>query len=187
MRRGFRKKGVQKPTYKGIEMDSIDEVQMFIWLEHAEKAGLIGEWEYHPSSIEVIPAYTEQVTEVKELKTKTKYIEKEKTVLNSASYTTDFRIKEIKDHRLHSVFRISSDGWYWIDVKGKWSGSFGKDAKYFSLLTKILWYLKEIFVNKVIVRDLCAATFCPNELMYTKTGKKSKVFDGCKTLKEYLK
>lgn len=186
-KRGFRKKGTEKPTYKDITMDSIDEVYMFIWLETAEKAGLIGKWEYHPESIQVIPPYTENVVEEKQLKTKVKRIEKVKTVLNSATYTTDFRILEIKDPRLHSLFRISSDGWYWIDVKGKWSGSFGKDAKYFSLLTKVLWYLKEIFVNKIIVQDLCKATFCPDSLRITKTGKKSKVFEGCKTLKEFLK
>lgn len=186
-KRGFRKKGTDKPSYKGLIFDSIDEVQMFIWLETAEKAGLIGKWEYHPESIQVIPAFTENVVEEKQLKTKVKRVEKVKTVLNSATYTTDFRIDTIKDPRLFKIFRISSDGWYWIDVKGKWSGSFGKDAKYFSLLTKVLWYLKEIFVNKVIVRDLCAETFCPTELIHTKTGKKSKVFDGCKTLKEYLR
>lgn len=186
-KRGFRKRGTAKPVYKDITMDSIDEVQMFIWLETAEQAGLIGKWEYHPESIQVIPAYTENVVEEKQLKTKVKRIEKVKTVLNSATYTTDFRILEIKDPRLFSIFRISSDGWYWVDVKGKWSGSFGKDAKYFSLLTKVLWYLKEIFVNKIIVQDLCKATFCPDALIRTKTGKKSKVFEGCKTLKEFLK
>lgn len=185
-RRGFRKKGAEKPSYKNIVMDSIDEVQMFIWLENAEKAGLIGKWEYHPDSIQVIPPYTENVVEEKKLKTKTKRIEKVKTVLNSATYTTDFRIWEIKDTRLFKVFRISSDGWYWIDVKGKWSGSFGKDAKYFSLLTKVLWYLKGIFVNKVIVRDLCEQTFAPDGVRYTKTGKESIIFRDCKTMKEYL-
>lgn len=185
-RRGFRKKGKEKPIYRNIEFDSIDEVQMYMWLETAEQAGLIGKWVYHPTTIQVIPPYVEYIVEYKKLKTKTKVVEKEKTILNSASYTTDFKISEIKDARLYDHFRISKDGWYWIDVKGKWSGSFGKDAKYFSLLTKVLWYLQEIFINKVVTQDLFSATFCPDTLFFTKTGKKSKVFNNCKSIREYL-
>ena len=187
-KKGYRSKGKEKPTYNGIEFDSIDEVQFYIWLRDAQKAGLIGKWDYHPPTIQVLPSYTENIVETVQLKTKTKIVEKVKTVLHNASYTPDFIIHSINDSRIRKFFRVSCDGKYWVDVKGKFSGSaHGGEMKYFSLLTKILWYLKKIFINKTIVRDLTSNTFCPDELKVTKTGKPSAVFKGHKTLKEFMK
>lgn len=34
-KKGYRSKGKEKPTYNGIEFDSIDEVQFYIWLRDA--------------------------------------------------------------------------------------------------------------------------------------------------------
>lgn len=184
-KRGYRNKGVEKPVYDGITFDSIDEVQFYIYLKELKKHKLIDDFTFHPDSIEVIPSYTEIVEEVKQLKTKVKRTLKEKTVLHNATYTTDFIIKGLSD-KMKPYFRASSDGLYWCDVKGHWSGSHGGDAKHFSLLVKVLWYLKRIFVNKIIIRDLCQETFVPDELRYTKTGKESKIFQGCKTIKEFL-
>lgn len=185
-KRGYRNKGAEKPIYDGITFDSIDEVHFYIYLKTLKKNKLIEDFTFHPDSILVFPPYTEQIVETKQLKTKVKQVIKEKTVLHEATYTTDFIIKGLSDV-MKPYFRISSDGTYWCDVKGHWSGSHGGDAKHFSFLVKALWYLKRIFVNKVVVRDLCAKTFVPDEIRYTKTGKESKIFKGCKTLKEFLK
>lgn len=186
-KRGYRKKGKEKPFYDGVEFDSIDEVQFYMWLKAAEKAGLVGKWIYHPPTIEVLPAFKEKVVDVIQLKTKSKVVERTKTILHNASYTPDFQIFAIPDSRIRAFFRVSSDGTYWVDVKGKFSGSVhGGEMKYFSLLTKVLWYLKHIFINKIIVRDLTEATFCPDELKVTKTGKPSTIFKGHKTLKEFI-
>lgn len=187
-KKGYRKKGKEKPSYNSIEFDSIDEVQFYIWLRDAEKAGLIGRWEYHPPTIQVLPAYKEDIVDIVQLKTKTKVVEKVKTVLHNASYTPDFIIHSIPNEEVRKHFRISQDGKYWVDIKGKFSGSVhGGEMKYFSLLTKVMWYLKRIFINKIIVRDLTSATFCPDELKVTKTGKPSTIFKGHKTLKEFMK
>lgn len=126
--------------------------------------------------------------DIVQLKTKTKVVEKVKTVLHNASYTPDFIIHSIPNEEVRKHFRISQDGKYWVDIKGKFSGSVhGGEMKYFSLLTKVMWYLKRIFINKIIVRDLTSATFCPDELKVTKTGKPSTIFKGHKTLKEFMK
>ena len=54
---GFRKSGTAKPTYKGVEFDSLDEIHLYKWLEIAVKYGLIEGFYYHPDSVKVIPEY----------------------------------------------------------------------------------------------------------------------------------
>lgn len=184
-KKGYRKKGTKKPIYNNIEFDSIDEVQFYIYLTTLQRYGLLERFVFHPHKISVTDPVVEYQVIQKTLKTKSKTIVKSKIILNEATYTTDFILYGLDDV-MKPYFRQSADGTYWCDVKGKWSGTHGSDARYFSLLVKVLYHLKKIFVNKVIVQDLCAQTFVPDELRFTKTGKASSVFKGCRTLEEFL-
>lgn len=184
-KRGYRKKGAAKPVYDNITFDSIDEVQFYIYLKQLKSYGLLDDFKFHPETITVIEPVIETQVITKKRRTASSHTVKEKTVLHGATYTTDFILYGLNE-KFKPYFRQSVDGSYWCDVKGKWSGTHGGDAKYFSLLVKVLYYLKKIFVNKVIIQDLCQKTFVPNELRYTKTGKESVVFKGCKTIEEFL-
>lgn len=167
--KGYRKKGTAKPEKYGITFDSIDEVWMYDWLTDAKKAGLVKDFLYHPECVEVFPAY----------------VEGKKTVLHSCTYTPDFIITGIHD-KLKSYFRKSQDSFYWIDIKGTFSAH--SDLRSFMLICKALWYLKKIFINKIIMKDLCSKTFASESFRYTDKKKQLRTaFKDCRTLEEFLK
>ena len=169
MIRGCRKKGKAKPEKYGIVFDSIDEIFFYEYCLEAKKAGLLKEFIYHPSSIEVFPAY----------------VEGKKTVRHSCTYTPDFIITGIHD-KLKPYFRKSEDSFYWIDIKGSFSAH--SDLRSFMLICKALWYLKKIYVNKTVMKDLCSKTFVPESIKYTDKKKQLRTaFKDCRTLEEFLK
>ena len=166
---GFRKKGTKKPEKYGIVFDSVDEQYFYDWCLDAKKAGLIQKFTYHPDSILVFPDYTE----------------KKKLVLRKCTYTPDFILEGISE-KLKPYFRASFDNCYWIDVKG--SFIVRGESKFFVLMTKVLWHLHKIFINKVIVQELCKKTFVPQEIKYTdKTKQIRTAFKDCCSLDEFLR
>ena len=170
MPRGYRKKGTAKPEKYGITFDSVDEVWFYEWCLDAQKSGLIKNFIYHPESVLVFPDY----------------VERKKIVLRKCSYTPDFILEGIGD-KLKPLFRESIDKRVWVDVKGAYVGLHG-DLKAFVIITKALWHLKKIFINKVIMQELCKKTFVPEEIKYTdKTKQLRTAFKGCKGLAEFLK
>lgn len=170
MIRGCRKKGKAKPEKYDIVFDSIDEIFFYEYCLEAKKAGLIEGFFYHPDPIEVFPAY----------------VEDKKTILHSCTYTPDFIITGVHD-KLKPYFRKSFDGLIRIDIKGSYTALHG-DLKAFMILTKALWYLKKIFINKIIMKDLCSKTFVPESIKYTDKKKQLRTaFKDCRTLEEFLK
>lgn len=170
MPRGYRKKGTKKPEKYGITFDSVDEVWMYDWLLDAKKAGLIKDFIYHPESILLVPEYKEG----------------KKIILHKSTYTPDFILIGI-DKKLKPYFRESIDKKIYVDVKGAYVGLHA-DLKAFVLITKVLWYLKQIFINKVIMQELCKKTFVPEEIKYTDKKKQlRKQFLDCCSLDLFLK
>ena len=170
MPRGYRKKGTKKPEKYGITFDSVDEQYFYDWLLDAKKAGLIKGFIYHPEAVEVFPAY----------------VEGKKTILHSCTYTPDFIITGISE-KLKPYFRKSNDGLYWIDIKGAFVGIRG-DLRAFTIIMKALWYLKKIYVNKIIMKELCEKTFVSDSFKYTDKKKQLRTaFKGCRSLDEFLR
>ena len=170
MMRGYRKKGTKKPEKYGITFDSVDELWFYEYCLDAKKAGLLKEFIYHPEAIELFPSF----------------IEKKKTVLHKCSYTADFILIGI-DKRLKPYFRKSNDERYWVDVKGAYVGLHG-DLKAFMIITKALWYLKQIFINKIIMKELCKKTFVPEAIKYTEKKKQiCAAFKDCGSLEAFLR
>ena len=167
---GYRKKGTKKPEKYGIIFDSADEIWMYDWLLDAKKVGLIESFIYHPESILIVPEYKEG----------------KKVILHKSSYTPDFIIIGI-DKKLKPYFKESFDKRVYVDVKGAYVGLHG-DLKAFVLITKVLWYLKKIFINKIIMKDLCSKTFASESFRYTDKKKQLRTaFKDCRTLEEFLK
>ena len=167
--RGYRKKGTKKPEKYGITFDSLDEIWMYEWLLDAKKAGLLKDFIYHPESILIVPEYKEG----------------KKTILHKSTYTPDFILIGIAK-KLKPYFRESADKKYWIDIKG--SFIVRGESKFFVLMTKVLWYLHKIFINKVVMQELCKKTFVPESIRYTdKTKQLRTAFKDCRSLDEFLK
>ena len=168
MIKGFRKKGTAKPEKYGITFDSADEQYFYDYCLDAKKAGLLREFVYHPEPVLVFPDY----------------VEKKKIVLRKCSYTPDFILEGIDD-KLKPYFRESFDKRYWIDVKG--SFIVRGESKFFVLMTKVLWNLHKIFINKVVVKELCEKTFVPESIRYTdKTKQLRTAFKDCRSLDKFL-
>ena len=169
MPRGYRKKGTAKPEKYGITFDSVDEVWFYEWCLDAQKSGLIKNFIYHPESVLVFPDY----------------VERKKIVLRKCSYTPDFILEDVGD-KLKPLFRESIDKRVWVDVKGAYVGLHG-DLKHFILMTKVLWHIKHIFINKVIVKEICSKTFVPESIRYTeKTHKIASAFKDCISLEKFI-
>lgn len=97
MTRSKQKYGNRQTTYGSLTFDSKKEMQRYLVLKKAQEDGLISELTLQPKW-EVLPAKKEMVRIEKQLKTKVKVIEKERTLMLPIHYTADFSY--IKDGEL---------------------------------------------------------------------------------------
>ena len=197
--------------YKGILLDSQEEAWMAMWLNELQNAGYVEFWERVTKSVEIFPAVKFNYVKETELKTKTKREIKYFTLLQDLEYTPDFVVRWNKKayKKLFSVIGDNIDPKSWFFCKDSWFEGFievkpnfdqnGKTAK-FSIIQKILWNTKRIFVDLIQPEKLFEATFMPleamNDFKYKKnpTGKnkgKKGVGDWKtdyvpKTLKQFL-
>lgn len=153
---------------KPKKFDSPEEESFWHWCLEAKEIGLIDEFEYQPKSIEIIP--TKYYTEYKQLKTKVKRIER--PLCQSLSYTPDFYIvgkigqfHQPKNHMLNKIAienRIMAlrHSRYYIDVKGNYKD--GDKASKFNLIQKVLYHVKDIYVNRVIPSEFFKIAWVPN-------------------------
>ena len=173
-----------------IKFRSTDEEMFWDWCVEAEKLGIIHNFEYEPYSILIIPKQTTK--RIKKLKTKTKEIDK--FLLAELSYTPDFVIKsKFNLERLGLIYDSIDDNSehkyeYIIDVKGMYSQN--NDDVQFSVRRKALYYIKQIFVNKLIVDKWFLKTFLPlrtkvkGDLIYTDKGPVRSRFKKAKPYSE---
>lgn len=201
--------------YDGIMMDSKEEVYFSHWLDEMKDAGFIEKWAYVTKPIQITPALKITYHKRTQLKTKSKEETKVFTLLHDLEYTPDFKIKWSKNGMNKLVSIMYEDGNFdpkkyfcsedgiggytsLVEIKPKFD-MHGKTAR-FSVLQKILWTFKGIFVDLIILDDLFKDTFMPGAIMddfkYKKnpTGRnrgKKKVGDWRtdytpKTLKQFL-
>ena len=146
----MRRSRSQKCVVDGISFDSISEACFFCWCREAKELGII-------SSFEVQPAFhlTDKVTYMEEVPLKTKVKSVERVLLRESNYTADFSVtgQELKGliyqrREFDPLFGMSELTGI-IDVKGEVQPP-GSAAK-FSLTQKILYALRGIYVNKVVV------------------------------------
>jgi hypothetical protein len=185
---------------------------MAMWLAEAEKAGLVARWSKVTLPYNIFDAVKFSYIKETQLKTKLKREEKDFTLLQDLQYTPDFHViwNYSAYRKLFSVLGDNTDpnSWFfckdstfegWIEVKPNFDQN-GKTAK-FSIIQKILWNTKRMFVDLILPEKLFEGTFMPQEAMpdfkYRKspTGKnKGKKGPGDwktdytpKSLNEYLK
>ena len=173
-----------------IQFRSTDEEMFWDWCVEAKELGIINSFEYEPETIEIIPKATAK--RVKQLKTKSKPIDK--FLLHSLDYTPDFYIRsKFNLERLGLIYdsidtNLEHKYFYVIDVKGSFT-KFNDGVK-FSVIQKALYYIKQIFVNKLIVDKWFLKTFLPlrtkikGDLIYTDKGDVRSRFKKAKPYSE---
>jgi hypothetical protein len=173
-------------TYNGTNYDSKEEIDFAKWIEEADKAGFIKEYEYQPESFLLVPRKTIPATV--QLKTKVKIIEK--FFLNPLTYQADWKIefnesfnRKFPDHGLIGF----QDNIYTIDIKGGYNY---QDAyRRLSIYQKLVYDRYGIFVNMVIPEKFFQKTFCPQSAYFMSNRKvltARKVYSNCKLLREIV-
>lgn len=179
--------------YNGTLMDSTEEVYFAHWLDDAIKAGWVEKWKYVTEPFQICRAVKGPYLKTTVLKTKVKTEYKVFTILQDLEYTPDFKIKwtqkgmdrfvsvlqgkNIEDYNQHeyinpkSIFfcgywqvkDISLSTTTWVEVKPTFD-MHGKISK-FSVLQKILWTFKGLFVDLIQFPDLFKETWMPEAIM----------------------
>lgn len=200
--------------YMGVLMDSREEVWMAMWLEELKQVGYIKEWNKVTKSFKIFEPLQFSYVKTTELKTKIKRENKNFTLLQDLEYTPDFEVIWT-DKAFGPLVSWMENGsflnpysWF-FSAPGAFNKTFievkpvfdqhDKTAK-FSILQKVLWNVKGIFVDLILPEKLFEGTFMPLEAMedfkYKKapTGKNKGVKKPGdwktsyipKTLKEFL-
>jgi hypothetical protein len=187
----------QKPVYKGVEFDSREEIEFYMWLEEAFEHELITGSEYQPKSYCLSKKQTRM--ELKQLKTKKKRVEKH--LLHPHKYTADFRFgltRKGKEIALPFIYNEVIEEDYdelgkiyfrhynaVVDIKGSFN-QHGGDRE-FSINQKWVFDKYGVYINKVVPEKLFKATWCPAEARLTeKTKQVKKKYEKCKTIQEFM-
>ena len=190
----------QKCTIDGTTFDSIAEACFYCWCVEAKELGLLKGFRLQPG-YHMTDTVKHQI--VKKLKTKDKIVYR--TLLQESNYTADFKISSTRP--IHGLIQVGIHLYdptlYIIDVKG----AFNKAASEFSLTQKMLYALRGIYVNKVVVaydskyykiatrsKGFFANNGVPQRLpreCYQQDGKTlyaswRRMFDGLPSIKEKL-
>lgn len=177
--------------YKGIKFQSKEELEFFHWLLEAREAGFVSEFEYEPTTFTLAES---------------KYAG-ERFLLHKQLYTPDFQIKFTEKFNLtfnNPLYLVDNESF--VDVKGVYAhgNSMNSSAYTFPVLQKWLYDKLNIYVNKIIVRDMTvkdnirggrkvtkvgffSKTWVPKEVAFMKNRKEQtrvKSFEHCKLLNE---
>lgn len=198
-------------VYKGIKFDSDEEVFFAAWLEELKLAGFVTSWKKQKLPIYLTKGLKIPYTKRIELKTKTKFEEKEKILLKPSEYTMDFIIdfsweghkkfvsaieisKNFKPNALFFTNReLNADEPVYVEVKPSFDQN--NMERLFRNNQKFIWAKFKVFINLIEPLELFKKTFMPTAIApyfkYKKPPKGKKVGDWKmdwlpKTLKEFL-
>jgi hypothetical protein len=173
-----------KITYNQIEFDSNEELEFYHWCEEALKYNIISSFNYNHISYDLSPKQTMTIT--KQLKTKTKEIEKH--LFHPHVFSPDFWIIKgerwdlLKDsHKLISTHDDQTE--FVIDTKGSFQMHDG--SRSFSINQKWTYAIHGVYVNKVVPEKFFKLTWLPEDARLTaKTKQVQKKYKTTKTLYE---
>ena len=185
--------------YKDIPCDSSEEVDAFQWCEALKGIGIIKEFK-RVESLQLFGGLYNTYTVKKELKTKTKTIEKTETILSSSVYTPDIEIEWCMEHPLipkitwvktdnkvkNDKFYLHADNKSYLEVKSHFD--FGNMTRLWKTNQRYLYDKHKIFVDLFIPQEMFQKTFTPTMCMYDKRGKLKnyKTEYKLKSLKEWI-
>lgn len=170
-----------KPTYKGLELDSKEEIEFYMWCEEAIEYNIIYKFDYQPDPFILSEKATIPVE--KKLKTKTKIVEKH--LFHPHVYTTDFIVYVNEEYKklFNNVLIGKDDTIFHIDVKGSFQNYDGKRS--FSINRKWVWDKYKVYINEVTLHKFFKLTWVPKGAIFTpRTNKKRKIYQECKKIQE---
>lgn len=179
------------PHVKREEFDSDEEYQFYHWLGDAISIGLVKGWQYHVQTFQLSGRKTIRLpAPIKSDLTRVK----PKFLLHPQQYTPDFvfgismefmhkigyKVKMYPPSHKLSLIII-------VDVKGGFIGQRNNSAITFPVLQKWLCDKQDIYVNKVIPKELFKKTWCPKAIAFVRGGAtRSKTWKDCLLLHEWI-
>lgn len=192
-------KGLKVKTKLG-RFRSWDEAYFAAYLNELESKGVVKEWTYEPFPFILTEGLVNRFTVKKVLKTKTKFVDMEQTLLRKREYTPDFMIlwESSGYDKLYQPLGIgkeltapfiaqSNDEEFFsiVEIKPTFSKHGGETI--FTNNQKDVWEKYEQFVNLIKINDLFANTFTPVSYTKTPTGKKRALKWKARTVANFLK
>jgi hypothetical protein len=190
------KKGKTIRTYNGIAVDSQEEMMAIMYFEELIEAGYVEKLE-RAESIGLSERLENKYTQVVEMKTKTKKVEKNQVLLEEHIYTPEFVVTwNINgQHAFADTFEypfprkfkkpfVEHDGKSWIEVKPSFDQN--NMTRLFVINRKWCWDKHNIFINLVQPHKLFEETFTPKAWLTTATGKQRVIHWKVKSLEEYV-
>lgn len=190
----------EKRYYNGIQIDSDEEMLTLMWLEELGEKGFIEKIE-RAESFELSDGLTNVYEETIQMKTKSKTVEKRKTILEAHIYTPEFVItwspiavvnllyRHVNSIRekftqlfMYNQTRVGPVSY--IEVKPEWDQN--NMTRLFKINQKWIWEKYGIFINLVQPAQLCAKTFTPKKWLTTATGKKRLIHWETRSIDEWL-
>jgi len=159
-----------KYQYQSIIYDSKEEIWFLWYLEELREAGFTGAIFYHPPPRVLSSPVSYSWN--KQLKTKKKLMQSQ--LLPGCSYTPDFwwtwedKAEGIFFENIESRNKLQPFFWSQydcshVDIKG--THSIYKDSREFEAKRKWVWYIYNIYVQKVIPENLFKTTFTPERFL----------------------
>lgn len=164
----------EKPVYKNIQFDSVEEVEFYYWCEEALKLGYIDSVEFHNKDFELLESH--KIPCPKTL------FKQGFLTLQGCRYELDFRIKPtLKFSQFDHNLIMDRDGWIYVDTKGTWKGS----ETVFAIKQKLVYERYGTYINRVIPIKFFENTWLPERAGLTKVKKdRQKSYIHLKTYKE---
>ena len=160
----------------GFSFESVEELHFYYWLQEAKADGYIDYFEYHQTTFDLIPRQVEAYTDFRGRP-------KEKFLFHPVTYTPDFIFTATE--RLKNLLK-TEQGTYYVDIKGGFEPTHSKE-QVFSIVRKLVYYSKGIYIDKIIPSEWFSKTWVPDEAAYMSNRReltRRKPYINCRLLRE---
>lgn len=184
-------KNKKQLVYRNISCDSEQEVFILMWLCELQDEGYIKHIE-RADTFELSEPVKFEYKQFKQLKTKTKIINKEATILHGHKYTPEFLVILDETKIAYKALSfptgpllVNTNHLIYIEAKND-----GMDFHNMTRLNQLnrKWLFKDrgILVTLLKPKELFEKTFTPKEYLKTATGKERKINFKVKTFEQWI-
>ena len=188
----------EQQYYNGIAIDSQEELMTVMYIEELMEHGYVQKLE-RAESIRLSERLENKYTQVVEMKTKSKEVEKNQVLLEEHIYTPEFVVTWTQKGSELFVDSLvgSSTGklnkpfikTYGYDTLIEVKPEFDQNSmeRLFKINQKWVWDKHEVYINLVKPLKLFEKTFVPKKYLLTATGKPRVIHIPIRSLEDYLK
>jgi hypothetical protein len=183
----------EQKYYNGLAVDSQEEVMAIMYFEELIEAGYVEKIE-RAEPIRLSERLENKYTQVVEMKTKTKEVEKNQVILEDHVYTPEFKVTWTQAGAVLFIDRMWNARKFVKPFIGKWvtyievKPSFDQNnmTRLFKINQKWVYQQHQIFVNLVQPHKLFEETFTPKAWLKTPTGKDRVIHWKVRSLEDYI-